>query len=174
MLVVNIRTYGTFLIERCLHGPRVLRPTPSLVLTMSVSCLHVCLTIPLMSVYLNVWPTSLTSVPRGFFSYTICFPSSLSCFCKWHQHPLNSSDQKLRKYLHVLSDPQTQLNSPANPYVSTPKKHLGWDRSSAGSLFFLASPQSMWGLSSPARDGTHVPAVETQNLNHWEDSVLPL
>ena len=118
---------------------RVLRPAPSLVLTMSVSCRYVCLTIPLMSVYLNVWPTSLTSIPRGFFSYTICFPSSLSSFHKWHQHPLNNSDQKRRRYIHVLSDPQTQLNSPEIPMSLTPKKRLGSDCSSAGSLFFFFS-----------------------------------
>ena len=98
-----------------------------------------CLSHVFMSVYLNVWPTSLTSVPRGFFAYTICFLSSLSCFRKRHQHPRNSSDQKLGRYLHVLSGPQTPPSSPANPCVSTPKKHLGSDCSSAGSHFFFFS-----------------------------------
>ena len=138
----------------------VLRPTPSLVLTMSVSCLHVCL------------PECLTHIfnisSKRILSYTICFPSSLSCFRKRHQHPLNSSDQKLGRYLHVLSGPRTPPSSPANACVSTPKKHLGSDCSSAGShfFFFLVSPQIMWGLSSPTRDGTHVPTVESQSLNH--------
>lgn len=35
----------------------------------------------------------------GVFSFTNCFSPSLSSFSKWHQHPPNNPDQKLRRCL---------------------------------------------------------------------------
>ena len=33
--------------------------------------------------------------------------------------------------------------------------------------FFLAAPRGMRNLSSPIRDGTHVPGIKRQILNQW-------
>ena len=41
-------------------------------------------------------------------------------------------------------------------------------------LFCLASPRSMWDLSSPTRDiGPAPPAVEAQSPNHWTSREVP-
>ena len=42
----------------------------------------------------------------------------------------------------------------------------GW-HDSTEVFFFLATPQSMWDLSSPTRDQTLTLAFEARSLNHW-------
>ena len=38
---------------------------------------------------------------------------------------------------------------------------------------FLVTLHSMWDLSSPARDQTHVPCMEAQSLNRWTATKVP-
>ena len=40
-------------------------------------------------------------------------------------------------------------------------------------FFFLATSHSLWDLSSPTRDRSRPPAVETQNLNPWTTKEFP-